>query len=482
VLHAGHRQQSGAWLDFGLASVADRELGRQLSKDQQLSDWSKTLLTPEQLVYAAADAAVLMPLAADLKAKLAEADLAEVAALEMRAMPGIAWAAPVAVARDGWTALAAAAEAARGRLAEAMERLVPNPGTLTATWNWNAPEEVKAAFQAVGVTLSDTDDGTLADLDHPLAGLLRDWRSAAKLAGSYGRGFLADHAPDGFVLPSWRQIGAESGRMSCSDPNLQQVPRTREYRRCFVARPGHVLVKADYSQIELRIAARIAPEPEMVKAYRAGEDLHARTAARLLGKKSAEVTKDDRQLAKAVNFGLLFGMGWKGLQGYAAANFGVRLSDAEARSYRETFFRVYPGLKRWHQRVGGQLDRLFRQDPDGTHEVRTLAGRRRVLPVARGAGENRYPGKPDALNAPVQGTGADGLKAAIGLLWERRAECPGAVPVIFAHDEIVLEAPEEHADRAGEWLRRAMIDGMAPLIDPVPVEVAVNVGRTWGGD
>ena len=115
-------------------------------------------------------------------------------------------------------------------------------------------------------------------------------------------------------------------------------------------------------------------------------------------------------------------------------------------------------------------------------ETRTLGGRRRFIPAAkRDARGHPYPNKTEALNTPVQGTGADGLKAAIALLWERRHECPGAVPVLFVHDEIVLEVPEADADRARDWLTRCMVDGMARLVDPVPVVVDVSVGRTWGG-
>jgi len=195
-------------------------------------------------------------------------------------------------------------------------------------------------------------------------------------------------------------------------------------------------VKADYSQIELRIAARVANEEVMIEAYRLGGDLHRLTAARVLGKAEAEVTKADRQIAKSLNFGLLYGMGWRGLRSYALATYGVRLTDEEARSYREAFFRAYPALRNWHRRVGREVEALFRRDAAGMHEVRTLAGRRRWLPVAkrRKGGGAAYSNVTDALNTPVQGSGANGLKAAIAPLWETRADCPRAVPVIFCHD------------------------------------------------
>jgi DNA polymerase-1 len=284
------------------------------------------------------------------------------------------------------------------------------------------------------------------------------------------------------VLPSWNQLGAESGRMSCSDPNLQQIPRGSDYRRCFTARDGCVLAKADYSQVELRIAAKVANEAVMIAAYREGRDLHTLTAARILGKPESEVKKADRQLAKAINFGLLYGMGWKGLKQYAKANYGVELTDRQARDYRAAFFKAYPALRLWHDKTEQHVKRLFDRDPDGTFTAFTLGGRRRVLPVAKRDSEGKpYPNKTDALNTPVQGTGADGLKTAIALLWSRRHQCPAAVPVIFCHDEIVIEVPAAEAARAADWLKRCMIDAVEPLIAPVPVEVEVTVGRTWAG-
>jgi DNA polymerase-1 len=246
--------------------------------------------------------------------------------------------------------------------------------------------------------------------------------------------------------------------MSCKEPNLQQLPRDPRYRRCFVAPQGRVLVKADYSQIELRIAAKIADDERMLDAYHRGEDLHTTTARTVLGK--SEVSKADRQLSKSLNFGLLYGMGAKSLAAYAASNFGVALTVAEAAKHRDAFFRTYPGLRTWHRSV-----------PSGIVQTRTLTGRRRVDVSAF----------TEKLNTPTQGTGADGLKRALALLWERRAACPDAFPVLLVHDEIVVECDETKQNEATVWVREAMRDGMAPLLAPVPVEVEVSAGRTWGG-
>jgi DNA polymerase-1 len=219
--------------------------------------------------------------------------------------------------------------------------------------------------------------------------------------------------------------------------------------------------------LQLRIAAKISGDTEMLTTYAEGRDLHTLTAQNLIGRE--DVSKDDRKLAKAVNFGLLYGMGAKGLQSYALKSYGVAMSSEEASLYRKRFFRTYPGLKTWH-------DNERRAWHYGGTETRTLTGRRRTN-VER---------LTDRLNAPVQGTGADGLKLALTLLWERRGECPGVTLVLVCHDEVVVECDAEKAVEVKVWLEKAMIEGMDAVINstgkaPVPVEVEARIARSWAG-
>jgi DNA polymerase I-like protein with 3'-5' exonuclease and polymerase domains len=461
VLYAGGRTKGVAPLRHGLKDCCRRELGRELAKDLQASDWSGSL-THDQLAYAATDAAVLAPLYRALSDKLKAGGLTEAAAIESAAIPAVAWLSAAGVPFDAarWRAIARAAAAEAAKAKAALEAAAPErPGTLFGeSWNWDSPDQVTEALRLVGCPVESTADGVLAALDHPLANLLRNYREAQKRATTYGDTWLQHVASDGRIYPRWVQLGANSGRMACSSPNMQNLPRG-EYRKCVAAPPGRVLVKADYSQVELRIAAKVSGDKGLVAAYERGDDLHTLTARQVLG--IAEVTKEHRQLAKALNFGLLYGMGAKGFRDYARSHYGLEMTEAQATDYREAFFRAYPGLRRWHRLVG-----------DAPRDTRTLAGRR-CLRVERFN---------EKLNLPVQGTGADGLKRALAHLWERRAECPTAVPVLAVHDEVVVECPEGDADRAAAWLKRAMLDGMAPLVAPVPVEVEVKVGRTWGGD
>jgi DNA polymerase-1 len=455
--------------DFNRCSLkecARREFNLDLDKGHQRDDWSGAL-TADMLAYAARDALTHRRLYEALLPRVREAGLADVLKVEERALPALVWLrlAGVFFDRPAWQALAAEARHEADDLARRLDAAAPDrPGFLGKgrAWSWGSPRQVREALKLLGHDLGSTGDETLARIDHPLAALLREYRAATKRAGTYGTDWLRHVAADGRIYASWNQLGSVAGRTSCSGPNLQQVPRDPRYRCCFAAPPGRLLVKADYSQLQLRIAAKVANEERMLAAYRAGDDLHRLTARRLTGKE--EVTKDDRQLAKAVNFGLLFGLGAKGLRGYARSNYGLDLSEAQAAQYRQAFFTAYPGLQRWHRRAGNSR----------ASECRSLAGRRRLL-------DERTPFT-HRLNTPVQASESDGAKLAMALLWERRAECPGAFPVLFGHDEIVVECAAAQADAVKVWLRQAMLDGMAPLIDPVPVAVEVKAGRTWAGD
>jgi DNA polymerase-1 len=461
VLYAGDRPVPS----YKLADCCLRELGETVNKAEQTSDWSGNL-TADQLGYAAADAELARRLHDALVPKLKDAGLAAAAAIENRALPAMVWLSSSGVAfdRDAWQSLADAAQADAERLIKELDRTAParTQGEMFGTgWKWDSPQHVADALKSIGHTVVDTHDNTLAGIDHPLAALLRDYRAAQKLATTYGPNWGKGAYRDGRIYAGWRQLGANSGRMACSAPNLQNLPRDARYRRCFTAAAGRVLVKADYSQIELRIAAKVANEPAMIEAYGRGDDLHSLTARSILG--TADVTKADRQLAKALNFGLLYGMGARGFRQYARSNYGVELTEAQAEQYRRAFFAAYPALRRWHARHGATGERPI--------ETRTLSGRR-----CRGV--ERFNEK---LNLGVQGTGADGLKVALALLWERRSECPGAVPVLAVHDEIVIECDADNVENTAAWLKAAMIDGMAPLAAPVPVEVEVKVALTWGG-
>jgi len=444
------------WHDCSLADAVARRLSVRLDKSPRASFRLPGPLTEAQVRYAALDAWAAGMLAEAQSAALKRDDLLAVATLEFLALPAIVWLESSGVPFDAerWEALA---REAVGQAEALARRIYESAGV-----NPDSPKQVLEALRRRGHAIEDTTEATLKVLDDDLARLVLAYRDAANRAGKFGRDFL-EYVVDGRVYSDWHQIGAVTGRMSSSEPNLQNVPRYPDYphRTCFRASEGRVLVKADYSQIELRIAAAIAPDRRMLEAYRQGRDLHTLTAQMVLGRN--EVTKEDRQRAKAVNFGLIYGMGADTLIEHARNNYGVELSEAEAQEFRRRFFRTYRGIAAWHER----------ERRAGTHDVRTRAGR-----LVRN--EDRLTNR---LNTPVQGTGADGLKRALAKLWIRRHEVPADVKLCLAvHDEIVVECNEDDAPAVADWLKACMKEGMQDLIPEVPVEVEIGVGPSWAGD
>jgi DNA polymerase I len=451
-----------------LGDVVWRELGVQLNKEHQASDWGGEL-SSDMLLYAGQDSRVLLHLVDALEPKIREADLHKVADIECRALPAITWMANAGVPFDseGWRSCLDHKEVALGRLRDKLDDLAPDPPG-SEGWNWNSPKQVIEAFSLQGVKLSDTKGETLARSEHPLAKTLLEYRKTSKLVGTYGPNLL-EFVEDGRIYGSWWQNGAGTGRMASSSPNLQNLPP--EVRRYVKAPEGRRLVIADYSQIELRIAAKISRDKMMLAAFANGEDIHTITARSLTGHE--EVTKQERKIAKAVNFGLLYGMSSGGLRNYAQASYGVKMSRAEAERYWREFFETYPGLRAWHDREYRQLKK------HGSTQTRTLTSRRRT-------GVTKFT---ERLNSPVQGTGADGIKLALALLYERRGECPGAVPILAVHDEVVVECDEEQAEQVAIFTEEIMVAGMEEVLNSglgtdhperVPVKVDVEVVDSWG--
>ncbi|MCX8060611.1 MAG: DNA polymerase, partial [Aquificaceae bacterium] len=262
------------------------------------------------------------------------------------------------------------------------------------------------------------------------------------------------------VYPEFRQIGAVTGRMASSNPNVQNIPR--HLRSIFRAQEGNTFVIADFSQIELRIASEYVNEEKMVRAFLEGKDLHRYTASLFLQKPEEEVSKEERQLAKAVNFGLIYGISAKGLVEYART-YGVDLSLETAQRIRESFFSYYTNIRAWHEKVKREL-KDFKES-----RGHTLLGRSYVAHTF-----------PDAVNYPIQGTGADLLKLSVLMFGaELKREHLEAKVVNLVHDEIVVECEESIAERVAELLRRAMRHAGKIVLKKVPVEVEVAINKRW---
>lgn len=289
----------------------------------------------------------------------------------------------------------------------------------------------------------------------------------AKLVSTYGY-WPREYVSGDRIHCRLHPLAADSGRFSCTEPNLQQVPSEHVapgLRACFRAAPGHALVVADYAQIELRVAAHLAPCDAMRAVFREGRDPHRATAATLTGKPEAEVSAHERKLAKAVNFGFLFGMGAPRFRSYARDSYGVELDDREAVAAREAFLRTFPGIARWHAKVGA-LGRTPR-----TVTVRTALGRRKRF-AADGFSFNA------ALNIPVQGTAADGFKLAMTRLLPRLAALGGR-GILVVHDEYLAEVPLPRAEEARTVVEATMREAMQEIVTSVPIEVEASIATTW---
>ncbi|MDR2502592.1 MAG: DNA polymerase I, partial [Oscillospiraceae bacterium] len=302
---------------------------------------------------------------------------------------------------------------------------------------------------------------------NPIITAVKEYREVTKLKSTYADGLVKVIEPDGRIRSSFQMTATETGRLSSTEPNLQNIPVRRplgaRLRSMFVAEEGNVLVDADYSQIELRLLAHIAQDSEMIAAFNSGEDFHTYTAARVFGLTPIEVTPTLRSRAKAVNFGVVYGISAFSL----SKDIGTTV--AQAKEYMDSYFARFSGVRAY------MADVVERARRDGF--VTTLFGRRRYLPELRSSDHNvRAFGERVALNMPIQGTAADIMKIAMINTCRALEEIPGARLILQVHDELIVECREEDSARAAKVLRAGM-EGAASLSVPLTAEAAV--GKSW---
>jgi len=268
------------------------------------------------------------------------------------------------------------------------------------------------------------------------------------------------------IHPEFWQIGAVTGRMSSSRPNVQNIPR--ELRSILKAKDGYVFVIADFSQIELRIAAEYVKDEVMIDIINKGEDLHKFTASLITGKSLEDITKEERQRAKAANFGLIYGISEKSLSLYARNSYGIDMSIEEAKRFREVFFSTFQGIKAWHERIKKELK------AKGEIRLKTIGGKPMIAYTFT-----------DAANYPIQGTGAELLKLSV-LIFSQ--ELKRAFPSIFhevanvvnlVHDEIVVEAKEDYKEEVSKLLEKSMKKAGSILLNNVKIETEIVINHRW---
>ena len=498
-------------LKHGLAAVVERYLGRELSKEMQKSDWSAPVLSAEQLTYAAGDVQALLDLDLVLTERLGAARLMKAHSLECKALPAMAqmWRTGLPFNRTKLEELQASLEADISRYGAQfvtdLDAALPEEHKLPrdedgsfnlrskaegavrlgtkrqAGFNLNSPKQLVEKFTVLLGVVPVGKEGkpsaardALRDYaaDHKVIQIYLLWKRAEKRRQMV-ISLLEHQAPDGYIRASYMQLGAESGRMSCAKPNLQQVPRDNAFRAAAEAPEGWTFVCADFGQMELRLAAAQAEDETMIEAFKHDMDLHTLTASAIY----TEPTEDEkelklrRQVAKSANFGLLFGAGAKGLRNYAGA-MGITMTIEEAEEVRDTFHSTYKGINKW------QRDNAITSDStrgDKWAEVRIpVSGMRRFLP----GDMNRVTVR---CNTPVQGAGAAVMKAALGKLWPLLAEAGEDAARLSAvvHDEclcLVREGTEAHWMAA---LQGVMESAEAEWLGDIPPLAEANSGKTW---
>ncbi|MCC7117755.1 MAG: DNA polymerase I [Anaerolineales bacterium] len=473
---------------LGLKNLAEQRLGEAMTHIEALIGKGKKQITMDAVAieavapYAAADAETTLRLIPILEKELqrvngesllAEIDLPLTPVLANMEMTG---------ALIDTKFFAKFSQELADRLAEIEKEIYGYAGK---TFNINSPQQLsdvlfnhlrleppdKGRKTATGFYSTSADVLELLRDKHPILEWILEQRELAKLKSTYVDALPAAINPQtGRVHTSYSQIGAVTGRLSSNNPNLQNIPiRTetgRRVRNGFIAEPGSVLLSVDYSQIELRIVAHMAQDEAMLKAFHAGDDIHATTAAAIYDLELSAVTKDMRRHAKAINFGLIYGMSAFGLTR------STDLTLAEAEDFVKAYFTKFPGIKKY-------LDGIRRQAAEIGY-VETLLGRKRYFPALQGKVNVQMKNREEreAINAPIQGTAADIMKLAmLKIPVALQAAKLQSKMLLQVHDELVLECRENELEQTAHIVQTTMANAY-PL--SVPLETEARAGASWG--
>jgi len=344
--------------------------------------------------------------------------------------------------------------------------------------NLSSPEQLKHALKNKGYDIDKTDKRTRAKYaDDPIFKSLADFKEAETLLKMFIKPLPDFIYPDTQrVYPGFWQYGAKSGRFTCGKPNLQQQPsRFKEWRTIFTAEPGNKLIAADYSQIELRILGQLANDPNYIEAYNTKQDLHKRTAAAMFHVSVDKVTKQQRSVAKSVNFGLNYGMGKRSLRDKLKLDTGQDFTEEEAGKFIEDFRRLYPKVTNYMKKVSmNGFSKL---------ETRTAAGRLFKFEKPSTETEERYNLERgnierECKNLPVQGLCADMLKIAMANLF-LILEPRGVKLVNCVHDELVFECKAEEAEEIGAIIKTEMEQAGSLFLKDLPCVAEVTLADYW---
>ncbi|HEY0364908.1 MAG TPA: DNA polymerase [Pyrinomonadaceae bacterium] len=462
----------------GLDTVASRYLNEAVDKSERLSNWNFEL-TEAQLEYAARDAAVLLPLREKLIERLKSESLVKCAQLEFECVMPVVdiELAGFYMQKDRWLEQLSIVEKRRIELAEQLQEVLAvesSQGSLFGgpqreDLNLDSQQQLTKALTRLGIPVPEsTRNWKLQPLavEYPIIGTLLEYRTVQKALTSYGENMIAMINPVTKRLHAdFRQIGAPTGRFACTNPNIQQVPHSLEYRRCFSGYPaGRKLIIADYSQIELRILAEFSGDRGFIEAFNSGADLHRVTAAQVFNASLDQVTKEQRDFAKRLNFGVVYGIG---AQRFALMT-GLSVPDAE--NVLRRYFTTYRQLDTY---LRDAADRAVRD-----RQARTASGRLVRFRYDENDRQQISMTQRNGKNTPIQGTSADILKRALKLLKDELRETNAKV-VNIIHDEIVVEADADEAEAVAEKVERVMRVAGEEYLKTVPVKVETEIAEEW---
>lgn len=478
----------GVSREISLQSLAEKYLGVKLDKSVRESfvELSNAALrggfSKDQLDYAALDVSVLHGIFEKQFKKLQEEGLIETAKLEFLVIPVVAEMElrGSLIDQEKWRKYIAELREKRDSINREIQKdlrhlttysQVDLFGNETDTINLDSPLQLLAAFKKLGEELPNTAESTLQKSSHPLAKKLLEYRAYEKMITSFGESILEKiHPITGRLHPDFIQLGADTGRFACNNPNLQQIPADSGFRSCFIATPGYKLITADYSQIELRIMAEVSGDPAFLEAFQKDVDLHTLTASQMFRIPIDKVNKDKRFQAKSINFGLMYG------RGPASLSNQIGLSVDESRNLLEVYFSKYKKVKQWLDRMGQQS---LRQG-----YVRTIGGRKRmfILPDKSDPDFQKLVGSIErqGKNMPIQGTSADITKYALVYIYkEINDKNLDAHLIHTVHDEIVAEARDDIVEEVADLVEKQMIRAGEKLLKKVPVKVDINISDCW---
>src|SRR6266568_2075082 len=462
----------------GLETVASRYLNGAVDKTERLSNWNFEL-SEAQLEYAARDAAILLPLREKLIERLRSDSLVACAQLEFECVTTVAdiELAGFYMHKDRWLEQLSIVEKRRAELAEQLQAVLAQESSQGSLFggherediNLDSHQQLTQALNRLGIPVPEsTRNWKLQPLaaQYPVIETLLEYRTVQKALTSYGQNMIELINPVTKRLHAdFRQIGAPTGRFSCTNPNIQQVPHAVEYRRCFSGHPaGRKLVIADYSQIELRILAEFSGDRGFIDAFNSGSDLHRVTAAQVFNATLDQVTKEQRDFAKRLNFGVVYGIG--------AQRFSMLtgLTVPEAENVLRKYFATYRGL-----------DAYLRESANravSEKQARTASGRLVRFNFDASDRQQISMTQRNGKNAPIQGTSADILKRALRLLKDDLRDTSAKI-VNIVHDEVVVEVDESEAEDVAQKVERTMCVAGEEYLQTVPVKVESQIACEW---